>query len=153
PDERAAIRGEAEHRAGPLGWVEARHAPLDLVDAEGGRISLDALPEARVAAFCGIGNPEGFRRTLMPLCGSLPDFRIFPDHHDYAAADVESLVAWSRGLAADLVLTTQKDLVKLRTAYLGPAPLRALRIGLEIVAGEDVMEDALARLLRPPLPD
>ena len=36
---------------------------------------------------------------------------------------------------------------------LGPVPLRALRIGLEIVAGQDVMEDALARLLENAPPD
>jgi tetraacyldisaccharide 4'-kinase len=156
-DERDAIRssvgGGSVPRSVPIRWVEARHTPLDLVDSEGASHLLEGLSGRTVAAFCGIGNPEGFRRTLLPLCGSLIDFRVFPDHHDYTAADVESLAAWARGLAADLVLTTQKDLVKLRTAQLGPAPLRALRIGLEIVAGEDVMEDALARLLRPALPD
>jgi tetraacyldisaccharide 4'-kinase len=47
-------------------------------------------------------------------------------------------------------LTTQKDLVKLRTRTLGPAPLRALRIGLEIVAGADVMEGVLAGVLPDP---
>ena len=57
-----------------------------------------------------------------------------------------------RELGANLVLTTQKDLVKLRGAHLGPAPLRALKIGLEIVGGEDVMDDALARLLDEPPP-
>jgi tetraacyldisaccharide 4'-kinase len=105
-----------------------------------------------VAAFCGIGNPEGFRRTLAPLCGSVRDFRVFADHHDYSAADVEALAAWARDSVVDLVLTTQKDLVKLRKLHLGPAPLRALRIGLEIVAGQDVMEDALSRLLKSPPP-
>ncbi len=152
-DERAAIRTRAERHAGPIRWVEARHAPLDLVDSEGGTGPLDELAGRQVAAFCGIGNPEGFRRTLAPLCGSLRDLRVFPDHHDYSAADVESLAAWSRDRDANLVLTTQKDLVKLRGARLGPAPLRALRIGLEIVAGHDVMEDALARLMENPTPD
>ncbi len=153
PSERAAIRSRAERRAGPLKWVEARHAPLDLVDDEGGTCSLDELAGQPVAAFCGIGNPEGFRRTLLPLCGFLVDLRVFPDHHDYAAEDVQSLAAWARGLDAKFVLTTQKDLVKLRGAHVGPAPLRALKIGLEFVAGEDVMEDALARLLHARLPD
>jgi tetraacyldisaccharide 4'-kinase len=153
PTERAAIRAEVERRAGPLRWVEGRHAPLELVDCEGSATPLDGLAGLPVAAFCGIGNPEGFRRTLLPLCGSLLDLRIFPDHHDYSLADVESLGAWARALGANLVLTTQKDLVKLRSDHLGPAPLRALKIGLEIVAGEDVMEDALARLLNGPPPD
>ena len=153
PGERAAIRAEAERRAGPLRWVEARHTPLELVDAEGATGSLEELTSRTVAAFCGIGNPEGFRRTLAPLCDSVREFRVFPDHHDYAAADVHSLVAWAHESAADLVLTTQKDLVKLRGLNLGPVPLRALRIGLEIVAGQDVMEDALARLLENAPPD
>jgi tetraacyldisaccharide 4'-kinase len=148
PAEQAAIRVEAERRAGPLRWVEARHAPIDLVDAEGASRPLGDLAGAAVAAFCGIGNPEGFRRTLEPLCGSVRDLRIFPDHHDYSAADVDSLATWAGEMAADLVLTTQKDLVKLRGPRLGPADLLALRIGLDIVAGQDVMDDALARLLK-----
>jgi tetraacyldisaccharide 4'-kinase len=82
----------------------------------------------------------------------LLDLRAFPDHHGYSAADVESLAAWARGLGAELVLTTQKDLVKLRGARVGAASLRALRIGLEIVSGADVMEEAMARLLRESRP-
>lgn len=153
PDERSAIRAGAERRVGDLGWVEARHAPLELVDSEAGTFSLDELAGRPVAAFCGIGNPEGFRRTLLPLCGSLLDLRVFPDHHEYDAGDVDSLVAWARQIGANLVLTTQKDLVKLRCARLGAVPLRALKIGLEILSGEDVMDDAMARLLRAPAPD
>src|SRR5262249_29456864 len=110
PDERRSIRAEAERHGRPVRWIEARHRPMELVDAEGGASSIEGLAGRPVAAFCGIGNPEGFRRTLLPLCGSLLDLRVFPDHHDYNAADVESLVAWARGLAANLVLTTQKDL-------------------------------------------
>jgi len=144
---RAAIRTEIEGQAGPRPWAEARHAPLDLVDGEGASSSLDLVEGKSVAAFCGIGNPEGFRRTLLPLCRDLLDLRVFPDHHFYSAADVRSLAQWATDLRADLVLTTQKDLVKLRASSLGPAPLRALRIGLEITAGGEIMDDVLARLL------
>jgi tetraacyldisaccharide 4'-kinase len=149
-DDRRVIRAQAERRSGPLSWVEARHTPLDVIDADGATTPIGDLLGQSVAAFCGIGNPEGFRRTILPLCGELRDFRIFPDHHDYTRSDIESLQGWAPRAAANLVLTTQKDLVKLRASSLGPAPLRAIRIGLEIVAGEDVMEDALARLLRNP---
>jgi tetraacyldisaccharide 4'-kinase len=143
--QRSAIRSEAERHAGPLAWVEARHAPLCLIDAEGHRTQLDELATARVAAFCGIGNPEGLRRTLEPLCPQLVDLRIFPDHHAYSASDVESLRLWASKFRADLVLTTQKDLVKLRSALLGSTPLRALKIGLEIIEGSSRLEAALER--------
>src|SRR5262249_36789435 len=152
PAGRSTIRTEAGRRAGAVRWVEARHAPLELLDSEGATRPLEALTGRTVAAFCGIGNPEGFRRTLGPLCDSVRAFRAFPDRQDYEAADVEGLNAWARESAADLVLTTQKDLVKLRGLRLGPGPLCAVRIGLEITAGRDVMEDALARLLENPNP-
>ena len=57
---------------------------------------------------------------------------------------------WQPGHAtcsANLALTTQKDLVKLRTASLGPVPLRALRIGLEIMDGLDALEKLLDALV------
>lgn len=145
--ERGAIRREAERRAGPLRWAEARHAPLELIDARGRARPLDDLAGRHVAAFCGIGNPEGFRRTLISLCGAPRGFRTFPDHHPYHADDVADLAAWARDLGADLALTTQKDLVKLRAETLGPIPLAALRIGLEVVAGAGVLEEALDALL------
>ncbi len=129
PAARQAIRREVESRAGPIPFVESRHAPLDLIDSEGQASSIQQLGDLRVAAFCGIGNPEGFRRTIMPLCPGLLDLRIFPDHHHYTTQDVTSLTAWARSLGANLVLTTQKDSVKLRTLTLGPVPLRACESG------------------------
>jgi tetraacyldisaccharide 4'-kinase len=145
--DRAQIRREAEQRAGPLRWVEARHAPLELVDACGRVRPLVDLGHGSIAAFCGIGNPEGFRRTLVPRCAALVGFRTFPDHHLYNAADVADLAAWARNLGADLILTTQKDLVKLRAAALGPIPLSALRIGLEMTRGAKILDAALAGVL------
>ncbi len=144
---RLAYRREAERRAGPLQWVHARHAPIELIGAGVEPEPLGHLKPLGVAAFCGIGNPDGFRRTVEPLVGSVVGFRVYPDHHAYSARDVADLTTWARGLGADLVLTTQKDLVKLRAARLGEIPLRAVRIGLDILEGSGLLEDALASLL------
>jgi tetraacyldisaccharide 4'-kinase len=149
PAMRAAIRLRAERSAGPLQWVESRHEALELIDGDASASRLDSLSAASVAAFCGIGNPEGFRRTILPLCRELLGFREFPDHHNYRAADVVALERWARELGANLVLTTQKDFVKLRASVLGRIPLRALRIGLEIMNGAVIMDDVLARLIPP----
>jgi tetraacyldisaccharide 4'-kinase len=146
-DQRAAIRAEAVRRAGSLTWVEARHAPLELVDSQGQAFPLGVLAGKSVVAFCGLGNPEGFRRSLLTLCDNLIDFRVYPDHHPYSSSDVSVLERWVHASGANLVLTTQKDSVKLRADALGPIPLRALRIGLEITAGREIMDDVLARLL------
>lgn len=146
PPRRAEIRGQAIRHAGNVKWVEARHAPLDLVDADGSPEPLEALRDRSVAGFCGIGNPEGFRRTLAGLGLALVAFRSFPDHHPYSAADVAELAAWGTAAGADLLLTTQKDLVKLRAGSLGAVPLRALRIGLEITDGAELLDEAIRSL-------
>lgn len=145
-EERAKIRAEAERAAGPLRWVEARHAPLDLIANEGRSEPLSMVQDQPIAAFCGLGNPEGFRRTLQGLGAQVVGFRAFADHHPYTRADVEGLTRWVRELGAGLVLTTQKDSVKLRMDTLASVPLRALRIGLDILNGAEVLEEALARI-------
>src|SRR5262249_37567387 len=109
-DRRARIRAEVEHRAGRQPWVEARHAPRDLIDGDGCTSPIRPLAGLTVVAFCGIGNPEGFRRTIQPLCAAVLDLRVFPDHHDYTAGDVAALHRWAGELKPNLVLTTQKDL-------------------------------------------
>jgi hypothetical protein len=47
-----------------------------------------------------------------------------------------------------MIVTTQKDLVKLRLAQLGNRPLWALRIGLHIAAGQEVLERKLLTVVR-----
>ncbi len=145
--ERRSIRAEAERRAGPLRWILARHAPLDLIDAEGRSFPLSEAAGRPLGPFCGIGNPEGFRRTLEGLGLDVRGFRAFPDHHPYSARDVADLAAWVKGLGVEVALTTQKDSVKLRASGLGPVPLRALRIGLEVMDGSETLVRALSALL------
>ncbi|MBE0658693.1 MAG: tetraacyldisaccharide 4'-kinase [Bryobacteraceae bacterium] len=65
-----------------------------------------ALPGGPFGAFCGLGQPEGFRNTLSEL-GLEPEFfEVFPDHHHYSHDDIARM----RSRAAVLV-TTEKDLV------------------------------------------
>ena len=146
---RQAIQDRAGRSRGSQRWVQARHAPLDLIDAEGRSYPLSDSSGWKVGAFCGIGNPDGFRRTLESLDLDVVGFRAFPDHHPYSATDVGELSTWARGEGVELALTTQKDLVKLRSSNLGPTPLRALRIGLEVMEGSEALERALSTLLPP----
>lgn len=147
-ERRGAIEREARRYAPNAEWLECRHAPQGLRSAEGREGSLEALRGQRVAAFCGLGNPEGFRRTLAGAGLDVVAWRVFPDHHAYTREDVESLRAWVASERVDAVLCTHKDLVKLGIDQLGPCPLWALAIGLEIMQGEQELIDRL-EMLRP----
>jgi tetraacyldisaccharide 4'-kinase len=145
---RSQIREAAERWAGrDLAWAEARHAPRDLVTVHGVTHPLADLPRRKIVAFCGIGNPGAFERTLEGLGAEIAGFRVFPDHYAYTATDVSQIAGWARQSGADLALTTQKDFVKLRVRTLGEIPLHALRIGIDFLTGQDVLEATLARLI------
>src|SRR5262249_28093787 len=109
--------------------VETVHRPLDWVNCDGQTVPLGSVQQRPVIAFCGLGNPEAFRRTLHSLGMAPADWMDFPDHHAYTRQDVFQLQSWARQQPPDsVVLTTQKDLVKLRLPQLGGRPLWALRI-------------------------
>jgi tetraacyldisaccharide 4'-kinase len=124
--------------------AESRHRPLELVNARQATAPLEILGQRPLAAFCGIGNPEAFRRTLTDLGAAVAALRTFPDHHAYTRTDVEDLRTWARQQATDcVVVTTQKDLVKLRLAQLGERELWAVRIHLHIDAGQEALDRKL----------
>jgi len=102
-----------------------------------------------VAAFCGIGNPEAFRRTVESLGARVIAFRAFPDHHAYTRGDVDDLRNWAGNLPEGVAIaTTQKDWVKLRLTELGGRPLRTVCIAMEFRSGEAEFQDLLRTLLQ-----
>lgn len=128
-------------------WTEATHAPKSLLNANGEEAPLATFAGQQVAAFCGIGNPDGFRHTL-GVCGyRVRTVREFPDHHDYNRADVEALQTWADSLDVQAIVCTHKDLVKLGVNRLGARPLWAVSIGLEFLAGGATLEEKLRQLL------
>jgi tetraacyldisaccharide 4'-kinase len=147
PAEREEIWRTVRRHAPQAAHLEVVHAAQSLISAGGQEEPLDRLAGRQVAAFCGIGNPAGFRHTLRTCGYQVIDFREFPDHHPYGPADIESLAAWADQLEVAAVVCTHKDLVKLAIDQLRGRPLRAIRIGLEFLAGREVLEAKLAGLL------
>lgn len=129
-------------------WLELTHRPLKLLAATGQRLPLDSLHGCRVAAFCGIGNPAGFRHTLQACGVETTACREFPDHHAYTERDLAALSDWAASWPQiTALLCTAKDLVKIKRERLGPCPLWAVEIGLEITLGREAFETRLQELL------
>ena len=147
PAQRDQVRHEVARYAPAAEWVEAVHAPQVLLSHEGQREPIDMLRGKSVAAFCGIGNPAGFRHTLATCGYQVAAFREFPDHHAYPPADVESLAGWAEGLDVAAVVCTHKDLVKVARETVGSRRLWAVGVGLEFLAGERGLLDRLYGVL------
>jgi tetraacyldisaccharide 4'-kinase len=145
--EREEVRQRVARIAPEALWCEAAHAASKLVNSRGERQPLDILTKSRVAAFCGIGNPAGFRHTLAHIGCDPVAWREFPDHHAYSAADEANLAAMAQSAKAETIVCTQKDLVKLQTPELGRIPLWAVAIEMQFLRGQQSLEQLIDRVV------
>jgi tetraacyldisaccharide 4'-kinase len=151
--ERESLRNRAMKLSPSSLWVEVVHAPVELVSTsettQAGETPephqpLDSLRGRQVLAFCGLGNPAGFRHTLA-VCGyEVREFQEFPDHYHYRPADLDFLAAAAERLNVDAIVCTQKDLVKINRVRLGGRPLWAVRVAIEFLAGREELAQRLS---------
>ncbi|MEE2641842.1 MAG: tetraacyldisaccharide 4'-kinase [Planctomycetota bacterium] len=113
--------------------TEAETVATELFDCQSVSSNIDTLPGSRCLAFCGIGNPDGFRTTLDKAEVDLVNWRQYPDHHLYSRDDIEDLKLWVESHPeCEMVLCTHKDLVKINLSQIAGKPLRAILISSQI---------------------
>lgn len=98
----------------------------------------------RAVAVAGIARADRFFATLHRWDVLPADVFQFPDHHAYSADDWRRILRAARG--ADLVLTTEKDLVKLETFPFASGTLLAIRVEPVFEDEAGLLELVLARL-------
>ncbi len=110
--------------------------------------NLDFLKEKRVFAFSGIGSPEAFKKSIESAGASVVSYRIFKDHYNYQQEDLLTLLDQYSASQADLILTTEKDAVKLFdfADMIGDLPFYYLKIGLEIAEKEELLDFVKAKI-------
>lgn len=136
---RAPLAGQLEQTdalivvgGGPAGERVVRQAqgkPVLRASLQPDATAAERLRGRRVLALSGIGRPEKFRATLELIGADVVGERRFADHHAYAAAEVDDVLAQARTLGA-LVATTEKDMTKL--AALWPAQAASLLVAVPV---------------------
>lgn len=84
----------------------------------------------RVLAITGIAAPAPFYRTLRERDAEIGEILEFPDHHSYTNTDWQTIT--QLGQKYDLIVTTEKDLVKLERFPFAAGRLVALRVQMQI---------------------
>jgi tetraacyldisaccharide 4'-kinase len=136
------------HKCAPESlWIELTHRPTRLLSASGTSHELAHLHGLRVAAFCGIGNPAGFRHTLSTCGIDVRDWLDLPDHCAFSPQDLHRIANWLELLDVQQVVCTRKDLVKIPLDELAGKRLWAVDIELEIVRGQDELEALLRQFV------
>lgn len=148
---RGSIREQITTVAPGVPICAAAHRASGLIGQGGQQLDLTELQGAKVAAFCGIGNPPGFKHTLTRAGCEIAAWREFPDHHAYTVADMADLQSWAQASNAERIVCTHKDLVKLAEMRPGQMPLSAVTIEMCWHEGQSEMERALSEVLNHPL--
>jgi tetraacyldisaccharide 4'-kinase len=147
PEAVRAIRETVARIKPELPIAESTHRPAQWLNAAQTTKPLEALQGRPIAGFCGLGNPDAFRQTLVNLGLNVTAWRTYPDHHAYSRDDIDALRTWARQLPAETaVVTTQKDLVKIRLNEIGDKALWALQIQVQLTSGDDLLETMLRRI-------
>lgn len=149
---RATVKADLLRWASPKQpiWAEASHTPRGLRAADGQTRSLDDLAGSRVAIVSGIGNPNAFRETVASTGCVIASETIYPDHHLYTDTDLRQLGTLATEKTVDLIVTTAKDLVKIRETTLAGVPVVALEIAIEILAGEAGLRELIKSVVACP---
>ncbi len=111
----ATERGNALRRwfAGPIVSIERSLEALEEPHA-GERYSADRLRGTACYAFSGIGNPSRFAADLIRAGARLAGERRFRDHHRFTHAELTEIMAGARDVRADVLVTTEKDVMRIR---------------------------------------
>lgn len=111
----------------------SRHEPTCLRTFSGKELPVDTLSGKNILGFCGIGNPDSFKNTLTTADVQLRDFITFRDHFKYTHKDISRIKAAAMKCGADWIVTTEKDIIRLRGIEL---PENLLSLGIKFGINE-----------------
>lgn len=109
-------------------WREVREA----VDINAAELTVptgygDLGPALAVAAIAG---PQRFFDNLQQVGADIRGTVVFPDHHAFTSGDVDRIATDARQKGCKVVLTTEKDAIRLRRFR--PLPVRTLSVPLAV---------------------
>ena len=123
------------------------HSPVFVVSGEK-QIPPKELKDKKIYAFCGIANPEAFLATVGLVGANITGAKVYDDHHNYTAGDVEGIYRDAAQSGAEMILTTEKDYNKIGLPGSSPAlELAYLAVRLEFVDGADRIRELIERSL------
>jgi tetraacyldisaccharide 4'-kinase len=127
--------------------VPCAHRPRELVEVDGpGTLPLEHLRGKRIASFSGIATPERFEETLAGEGAILVANRRFLDHHAFNDEDLDEVLEQALRARAEMIITTEKDAVRLQARFRPPLPLYYVRLEVEVLGDNDGFNAAVERI-------
>ena len=96
----------------------AGHRATGFLSARGESYPLEWGAGKEFFGFCGIGSPRSFEKSLIASGLRLSGLKAFRDHYRYSQADMEGIRREAEKKSADWIVTTEKDIMRLRSFVL-----------------------------------
>ncbi len=116
----------------------AEHRPSNFVTVSGKTLPLEWSRDKRFFSFSGIGNPESFKDVLCTAGIKMTGVKSYRDHYRYIARDIRKITESSRKSNADWIVTTEKDIMRLRRLNL---PENLVSLAVEFTVSEGFYEE------------
>jgi tetraacyldisaccharide 4'-kinase len=131
-------------------WIECSHRPKYLQAVYGDeRQALEWIKGRRVGAMSGIAAPESFEKFVRELGAQQVVPYRFLDHHRFTADELQRVALDVEKQLLDVLITTEKDAVRLPMAFAWPVPVYYLRVEIHLLEGADSFEQAVRRICFP----
>ncbi|MCG8404063.1 MAG: tetraacyldisaccharide 4'-kinase [Phycisphaerales bacterium] len=142
---RRLMLAQVNRTSGGKPVVHAVHRIVGFMDIAGEAIPVEGAGAMRAVVFAGIANFDSFRRSVEETGVEIVAAYEYPDHHDYTSEEITALGDVAVTLEANVILTTEKDAVKL-TGRWKEEGCRLLVLRLEIEfdeAGDKILSDMM----------
>lgn len=112
--------------------LESIHKPVKFIGLDSKEeYPLEFVKNIDIVALSSIGDPDSFEVILKKIVGKNFIHLTFPDHYAYTKKDVNKLIDYLHGV--NFIITTEKDIVKLRGIVPPNLPILCLMIKFEII--------------------
>jgi tetraacyldisaccharide 4'-kinase len=133
--------------------IRCVHRPKYFEEVNGLRKEkLTFLHEFYVGVFCGIASPRGFEDLIERMSGEVRFKQRYLDHHKYSNQELDKMFQQAKNSGADVMVTTEKDAVRIPANYKPIIPLLFVRMEIEIIEGFEDFEEAvedICKLAKP----
>jgi tetraacyldisaccharide 4'-kinase len=130
--------------------IECTHKPLYLQNiVTGEQLPLERLRGTYIGSLCGIAAPESFEGGLRNLGAHVDLAKHYIDHHRYTEAELQSFINRCIRRDLEMIVTTEKDAVRMPRLGETPVPIYFLRVEIDILSGHESWEQCVARICQP----
>ena len=128
--------------------IECCHKPKYLEDVfdRGKRFPLETLQGKKLASISAIANPASFEGFLEDLGGELVLKRHYADHHRYRQQEMIDFINDAKAAGADLIVTTEKDAVRMPRLDRRDIDIQFLRVEIDILSGRENFDQCISRI-------